>query len=1483
MACPRSSDMRFGPRIDPSCRSFDFTLLFEDAFFSLLPAALFLVLIPPRLRVLWRVPTKLRSYRLAILKFVTFLITSDRVDNQWLTRSLFQSILFGLIIVHVLYTAFRVENPALHTSLGMPSGMINIAATVAAVCLSFLEDQRSVRPSDILVLYYSASTLLSLPQIRSLWQIPDSTMACRIPCIMILILNFGMLVAESIHKLNFLNPNHQRKSAREATYGFWGQSLFLWTLALFQTGYSKALTIEDIPEVDVDQQAQRTEEVLQIAWTATKGRHRLMKSVFSAYRWTLVFGVVPRLCLAVFTFCQPFLINTTVNYMNEDATVDTKQRGQGIIGAYVLVYLGIAVSNSVYKRQLNRFSTMTRSGLISLIFTQTTQLKASDVVDSAALTHMGTDTERIVSNLRSIHEIWATVLEVGVAVWLLKRQVNVSCVVPGVITIGSVLAVAPLSSRMGQAQGQWVERVQSRISMTSNLLRDIKSVKMLGLSGVMYKTITKLREAELKTSERFRKLLIGEIALSNVPATFAPFATFTVYGIIAAVSKDKTLLSSQAFTSLSLITLVTNPLLKFIQSVPSLKEAMACFDRIEDYLLKPIAHSRHIAGFYDESNQEAIELVVSPSKRNDGIVIAFENADIAWSKEGDHHLHDVNLSVRQGEITMVIGPVASGKSTILQTVLHETVVKAGEVKVTTSESQIAYCAQVPWIINASVRDNIILGSEYNSEWYEFSISVCGLKADLQKMPGGDSFEAGSNGVCLSGGQKQRIALCRAIYSRAKLLFLDDIFSGVDAHNVSLISNGLFSQGGHLRSAGITVLLATHTEPLLQFADEIIVLENGRVIDTGSYESIIRRGPDISARAWTNASGIVEEDASTEQESKDKKEPNTAPSASPSTSGAADHNKRNGSWSVYKYYYESAGFTPFAVFISFTLAEAFCSNFTTMWLKWWVEANEQRPNKDLAMYLGVYALLWVLAFTTLIGSLWALIISIINNTGLNLHTYILRTTLRAPFIFLQTTDHGSLTNRFSQDMDLIDMALPLYASMFSAGIANCAVQVVILCVLSNYLAVSIPLLIVSLMILQRYYLRTSRQMRLLDIEAKAPLYSHFAESVQGISTIRAFNFESDFKQKMYHLLNRSQRPFYMLYCIQQWLTLVMNLTVGAIALIIVSMATSLRSQYTGVAIGVALNLVLSLNDSLSNTLQCWVSLETCIGAVSRVQQFTRDTPYETENDLNDSHFIGSPLYPDTRYTIKFEGLTAGYDLSSPPALKNISITFAPGQKIAICGASGSGKTSLIMSILRMNQIRSGSLRINGRDLAGFTHQEIHALMNIIPQDPLIISPGTVRFNIDPLNLASDKDIESALQKVGLWNRVNANGSDNNGEGQTDTTNVLSADLSTASTNWSAGEKQLFALARPLAVPKPILILDEATSSMDGETESIMQQLFENEFREQTVLAVLHRFKYIHLFDLVAVLKDGVLVECDKPESLLGQDSDFRRLYSALDFE
>lgn len=247
------------------------------------------------------------------------------------------------MVLHILYTALRVEDPDLHTRVGLASGVVNIIATGAAILLSFLEDQRSIKPSDLLVVYYSAEILLSLPQLRSLWQIPTASVACRALWTTILVFNTGVLISESIHKPRFLRPIHQ-KTTREGILGFWGQSFFIWVLPVLQNGYSKVLGIDDIPEMDADQQAQLTQEELEKAWGARTGKHRLLRSTFYAYRRTFLSGFVPRICLAAFSFCQPFLITATIDYVQNDKTSESKTRGQAIVGAYVLVYLGWAVS-----------------------------------------------------------------------------------------------------------------------------------------------------------------------------------------------------------------------------------------------------------------------------------------------------------------------------------------------------------------------------------------------------------------------------------------------------------------------------------------------------------------------------------------------------------------------------------------------------------------------------------------------------------------------------------------------------------------------------------------------------------------------------------------------------------------------------------------------------------------------------------------------------------------------------------------------------------------------------------------------------------------------------------------------------------------------------------------------------------------------------------------------------------------------------------
>ncbi|GKZ96812.1 hypothetical protein AnigIFM59636_011330 [Aspergillus niger] len=667
----------------------------------------------------------------------------------------------------------------------------------------------------------------------------------------------------------------------------------------------------------------------------------------------------------------------------------------------------------------------------------------------------------------------------------------------------------------------------------------------------------------------------------------------------------------------------------------------------------------------------------------------------------------------------------------------------------------------------------------------------------------------------------------------------------------MIATRLFGPGGYCRRYGVTVLLATHTEHLLQYADEIVILERGRIVQNGLFEKVMQLHKPASVhRSLVSTDEIAGHMASATDEDNELNNDTVKALVSDSLSPL----RREGTWSVYNYYYQSAGFIPFATCLAFIVVEAVSGDFKTLWIQWWVEANEESPNKDVGMYLGVYAVLFVIQLVGTAGGLWLLIMNVINNTALNLHTDLLSATLSALLRFFQDTEIGALTNRFSQDMELIDMMLPLVASMFLTGFASCVVKLVILCIVSKYLAVAVPALLVSLVILQRYYLRTSRQVRLLDLEAKAPLYTHFTEAVHGVTTLRAFRMERWFQEKMHMLLNKSQGPFYMLYCIQQWLTLVMGLIVAALAVIIAATTTSLADQYNGAAVGVALSLILTFNSTLSSTLRSWTSLETSIGAVSRVQQFVQDTPREANNDLMGS--VVPRALGHSHFTIEFDNITAAYGQARPPVLKNLSLMVHPGEKIAICGASGSGKSSIVMSLLRMSEIQSGRVLIGGCDISGLERQAIHSAINVIPQDLFLLS-GTVRFNLDPLEMATDERIASALRKCPRGARYG---------------HVLYFNL-------VSGERQLLALARALVVPRPILVLDEATSSVDRETEALMQDVIEQDFRQQTVISVVHRFAYVDRFDRIAFLRDGEMIKCDTPQALLGRDCNFRELYRA----
>ncbi|OKL58596.1 hypothetical protein UA08_06381 [Talaromyces atroroseus] len=409
--CPPGSDNTFGPRVNSSCRAFDFTLLFEDAFFSVLPTSLFLIVVLPRLQFLRSAPVKLASYRLAVWKL---------------------SLLVILFALQVVFTALQTTTSAIHTKLSLASGLLDIIATFSAAVLSFAEDQRTVRPSDVLVIYFSAASILYIPRLRTLWLIPCIT-ACKSLWTAIYVFTLAILIVESARKTKFLRRLHQNVTP-EQSGGFWSQSLFIWVLPFFHQGYLKHLQLSDIPEVDESLAGYTAGQKLQTAWDITTADRRLLFATFRAYRWSFLSGIPPRLALTAFTFAQPFLITTLVDWMG--ATAAPANYGPALIGAVVLVYSGLAVSTAIYWRQRYRFITAIRAGLVSIIYAATTGSKSVQAKDMAAITLMDTDVERIASDFRFVHEIWASALEVGIALWLLELQVSVACLVPAVICLG---------------------------------------------------------------------------------------------------------------------------------------------------------------------------------------------------------------------------------------------------------------------------------------------------------------------------------------------------------------------------------------------------------------------------------------------------------------------------------------------------------------------------------------------------------------------------------------------------------------------------------------------------------------------------------------------------------------------------------------------------------------------------------------------------------------------------------------------------------------------------------------------------------------------------------------------------------------------------------------------------------------------------------------------------------------------------------------
>lgn len=1026
------------------------------------------------------------------------------------------------------------------------------------------------------------------------------------------------------------------------------------------------------------------------------------------------------------------------------------------------------------------------------------------------------------------------------------------------------------------------------------MLGHMKSIKMSGLGQRLGETIAKLRKDEIDAAAPFRKMSALNSGLAQVPLLISPVVAFAFFAI-GAISSGQSLQTTKMFSSLSLMILLGQPLFWMFEAVLDIMAAAGCFKRIEKFL-STASRTCGTAGATMASSQlydngsggsaaqlsthipEVIELenmVPSQHAALEPKGVQVENTCFKWSSEGAAVLHDVSLTVRPQELAIIVGSVASGKTTLLKGLLGEVPYVTGKISI--EKHRLSWCEQTPWLTNDTVRKNITGFSRYDEELYRLVTQACDLDKDFTGLKDGDLTVIGSNGIALSGGQKQRVALARAIYSRPQLALFDDPFSGLDNHTTRVVFDRIFRKDtGLLRRWGTTVILATQSIDLLPSSDRVIVVKDGVVAEQGDFTSLKSIGSYVASldRHYVPKAGSSDDAEPGEAPAEPRRNREARPRApKPAQAQAEDGRRQRGDSAVYGFFLKAVGM-PFAVGLLVSeIAWAFLSTFPTVWLNFWSEANAEHPNQRIGYYLGIYTALQVsgvvsFGLMAMFGMLF-----VASRTGLRLHQVLLDAVIRAPLSLYTGTDIGEITTRFSQDIGIIDRSLPLALLVTVANFFSTIGVAALIASSTGYIAISFPFLAAVFVCIQRGYLRTSRQLRLLDLEQKAPVYTNFLETLSGLPTIRAFGWAKPALGLNHELVDRSQQPFYLLLMVQQWLTLVLNLVTAALAVLIVGLAVRLRGSVSVGLTAVSLIQLITLAENLKILIQFWTSLETSIGAVARIKNFSEETP--------DERLPGEDREPPAdwpaRGAIEIRDLSASYgeDLERR-VLDGVTLSVRPGEKIGICGRTGSGKSSLLLSLLRLLPSTRGTVVVDGVDLTTLPRDTVRSRLIAVSQD-LFFLPGTTRQNLDPYRDGGDYGtagvddhrLEAALLRVGLLDAI---------------TEVGGLDAEFDETKLSQGQRQLFSLARALLRRRAdggIVLLDEATSSVDAETDALVQRVLREDFDRHTVVAVAHRLETIVDFDRVVILENGCVAEEGCPRELLARagGSRFRELWDA----
>ena len=1281
------------------------------------------------------------------------------------------------------------------------------------------------------------------------------------------------------------------------TSNFLGKFFFNWTRYAMDTANKAPLKILDFKGLAERDQSQNLLKPLYEKWQSEKSQkndfildeNAFFTAILKTYYLWIITLTILNLCIDSLKYLQIYFYDSIIQYFEYYHSPEDHKPPFFPIYINAIGLVLIKISKTFFHHQVQFISqtlgVKAANAVTALIYdkvTKTSIFIKSQISEGEILNFIQVDSEKLNFLFASLPKILTLPFNLIVSFYALFIFFKKSFIVGLTMLIIMILIIWYIQYRYLYNTKEMLKKKDKRMRLTTHTFHIIKILKLFGWEDEFRENIDKKRNDELINIKNILYLTALRTFVNSNLSLLTSLASIGGYTYFYGAMEVKTL-----FSSTKLVKEVAVPLVDIPQFITDLNSLKISLRRIQNFLVV-----KDIDTTKAEKIEKNINIMLNDSEEvNNNSAIDFKKCDFGikgeevitkdeYKKIADKVLlKEIDLTINKGELVTIIGETGSGKTCLINSILRNLELineNSPDKKYYICSNKISYACQDPWIMNGTIRENIIFYDKFDKDRYNKVVNACQLDKDFENLKHGDQTEIGSTGNNISGGQRARIALARAIYKDADIYLFDDPISSVDTY----ISMKIFHQAIVNLLKDKTRIFVTHDTRNLKYTSRVIVMDHFKIEFNGNFEQF--SGKDTYEDIVKDNTHHNKKDLTINKDITDIKGEYFTNKDDSFGRLLRDEDQVHGkvSWRLYDLFFRiQGGYLLFLLLIGLTLSivvsNAVGKDFVASWSdKAQNKSEEEKFNKEdnYKFFIHYSGILFIGIFIQFIKEM---LVAFSNFKSTKyLHEKMIYSLIRAPInLFHDVVPIGQILNRLIHDLDLSQEIIWMFNKILGSLIG--LITSIYICFLENRESIyASPVIALFAYLLLKYFITAGRDLNRLNGISRSPAISLFSETILGITTIRTFKQEKPSKMKFYERLDEHYGVMLYKYGSDNWFCMSLDLISHFyLGFVLIGAILGINS-FDAKTVGIMLDYSSDFSEQLLEVFEQGTHVEKSLISLERCDTYSKipSEKYEDEKLSTKKIYSLSDKSWPVEGKVNYENYSMKYRPNCDLALKDVNIEINPGEKIGIVGRTGSGKSSLALSLFRIVEAFSGKIIIDGENISEIPLKKLRRSVSIVPQEPFLLE-GTLKTNLDPLNLYSEQEINEVLTNVKLYEMLehdNVNGK-----------NVLrgiNTEIKEYGNNLSFGCRQLLCVARAILRKSKIIILDEATSSVDQKTEDIISNAVDTMFKDSTVITIAHRINTVKKCDRIIVMNAGEVVETGKPDELIANNnSQFYSLY------